>query len=51
LQGAPYLAGFEWDPEESWTEFIVHLRKDAGTTNANLGSGKSKNKKKDKAAH
>ncbi|KAL1843251.1 hypothetical protein VTJ49DRAFT_2582 [Mycothermus thermophilus] len=26
----PYLAGFEWDKEESWTKLIVHLRKDAG---------------------
>ncbi|KAF5654000.1 WD repeat containing protein [Fusarium sp. NRRL 25303] len=22
----PYLAGFEWDNQESWTELIVHLR-------------------------
>lgn len=26
----PYLKGFEWDKEESWTRLIVHLRKDAG---------------------
>ncbi|KAL2266031.1 hypothetical protein VTJ83DRAFT_5383 [Remersonia thermophila] len=26
----PYLAGFEWDKEESWTRLVVHLRKDAG---------------------
>ncbi|KAK3381698.1 hypothetical protein B0H63DRAFT_212572 [Podospora didyma] len=26
----PYLAGFEWDKEESWTRLIVHLQKDAG---------------------
>jgi len=26
----PFLAGFEWDKEESWTRLIVHLQKDAG---------------------
>ncbi|KXX75402.1 hypothetical protein MMYC01_206464 [Madurella mycetomatis] len=26
----PYLAGFEWDKDESWTRLIVHLQKDAG---------------------
>jgi hypothetical protein len=25
----PYLAGFEWDPEESYTRFIVHQKKEA----------------------
>ena len=24
---APYLAGFEWDPEECYTRFIVHQKK------------------------
>jgi len=24
---APYLAGFEWDPEESYTRFLVHQKK------------------------
>jgi len=24
----PILAGFEWDPEESWTRFIVHCKKE-----------------------
>jgi hypothetical protein len=28
----PYLAGFEWDKEESWTRLVVHLQKDAGAT-------------------
>jgi len=28
----PYLAGFEWDKEESWTKLIVHLSKDAGVS-------------------
>ncbi|KAF9739450.1 hypothetical protein PMIN06_001055 [Paraphaeosphaeria minitans] len=25
---APYLAGFEWDPEECYTRFIVHQKKE-----------------------
>jgi hypothetical protein len=37
----PYLAGFEWDKEESWTRLIVHLRKDAGQP---ATSKKKKNK-------
>jgi len=24
----PYLAGFEWDKEESWTRFKVHQKKE-----------------------
>jgi hypothetical protein len=24
----PILAGFEWDPEESWTRLIVHQKKE-----------------------
>ncbi|KAF2405302.1 hypothetical protein EJ06DRAFT_552716 [Trichodelitschia bisporula] len=24
----PYLAGFEWDKDESYTRFVVHLKKD-----------------------
>jgi hypothetical protein len=39
----PYLAGFEWDPEESWTRLIVHQKK----SGAPPASGK-KSKKKDK---
>lgn len=39
---APYLAGFEWDKEESWTRLIVHLSKEAG------GPAPKKSKKKDK---
>jgi hypothetical protein len=35
----PFLAGFEWDKEESWTRLVVHLSKDAG-------SQMSKSKKK-----
>lgn len=26
----PYLAGFEWDPEESWTRLKVHQKKEGG---------------------
>jgi len=26
----PFLAGFEWDKDESWTRLVVHLQKDAG---------------------
>ncbi|KAL2257058.1 hypothetical protein VTK26DRAFT_721 [Humicola hyalothermophila] len=37
----PYLAGFEWDKEESWTRLVVHLQKDAGTS----GGGSKKKKK------
>jgi len=36
----PYLAGFEWDNEESWTRLVVHLQKEAGST------GMPKKKKK-----
>lgn len=37
-----YLAGFEWDKEESWTRLIVHLQKDAGVP---AGGGSKKKKK------
>ncbi|CEJ90948.1 Putative Homogentisate 1,2-dioxygenase [[Torrubiella] hemipterigena] len=43
----PYLAGFEWDKEECWTRFIVHLQKEPGTTMAAGGGGKKKKKAKD----
>lgn len=36
----PYLAGFEWDKEESWTRLVVHLQKDAGP----MQQGKKKKK-------
>ncbi|KAK4230155.1 hypothetical protein QBC38DRAFT_517504 [Podospora fimiseda] len=39
---SPYLTGFEWDKEESWTRLIVHLQKDAGVSSG--GSKKKKNK-------
>jgi len=38
----PYLAGFEWDKEESWTRLIVHLQRDPGV--APSGGKKKKNK-------
>jgi hypothetical protein len=45
----PYLAGFEWDKEESWTRLVVHLQKNAGPTNVG-GGGKKKKEKKGAAA-
>jgi hypothetical protein len=38
----PYLKGFEWDKEESWTRLIVHLQKDA--PQVHTSSKKKKNK-------
>lgn len=38
----PYLAGFEWDKEESYTKFIVHQKK---TGEAPMGGGKKKKNK------
>lgn len=35
----PYLKGFEWDKEESWTRLIVHLTKESS------GGGVQKKKK------
>ena len=26
----PVLAGFEWDPEECYTRFVVHQKKEGG---------------------
>lgn len=43
----PYLAGFEWDKEECWTRFIVHLQKEA-TTGFPVGGGGGKKKKNKK---
>jgi hypothetical protein len=42
----PYLKGFEWDPEESWTRLKVHQAKDAGPVGGG-GAGKKKKGKKD----
>ncbi|KAH7116152.1 hypothetical protein B0J11DRAFT_584186 [Dendryphion nanum] len=40
---APYLAGFEWDPEECYTRFIVHQKK--------TGEASAPSKKKKKGAN
>jgi hypothetical protein len=42
----PYLAGFEWDKEDSYTKFIVH-QKATGEAPAHSSGGK---KKKNKSA-
>ncbi|KAJ3467519.1 hypothetical protein MRS44_005083 [Fusarium solani] len=41
----PYLAGFEWDKEESWTRLVVHLQAQPSTTGGHSGGKKKKNKK------
>lgn len=40
---APYLAGFEWDREESYTRFIVHQKK-TGDATMSMGGKKKKSK-------
>ncbi|KAH7157625.1 hypothetical protein B0J13DRAFT_520355 [Dactylonectria estremocensis] len=46
----PYLAGFEWDKEESWTQLVVHLQTQPTATTFGAASGGGKKKKnKDKA--
>ncbi|OAA57899.1 hypothetical protein SPI_06784 [Niveomyces insectorum RCEF 264] len=35
----PYLTGFEWDKEESWTRLVVHLQRESS------GGGQGKKKK------
>ncbi|KAF2027691.1 hypothetical protein EK21DRAFT_71476 [Setomelanomma holmii] len=40
----PYLAGFEWDKEESYTRFIVH-QSNQPTSSMSGGSGGGKKKK------
>jgi hypothetical protein len=44
----PYLAGFEWDKEESWTRLVVHLQTQPTSTTmgGNVGGGKKKKNKK-----
>lgn len=42
----PYLAGFEWDKEESYTKFIVH-QKLTGEAPASSGGKKKGKKNKD----
>ncbi|KAJ4986267.1 hypothetical protein SVAN01_08202 [Stagonosporopsis vannaccii] len=43
----PYLAGFEWDPEEDYTRFIVHQ---TNTPTSSFSKDPSNKKKKKKAA-
>ncbi|KAJ6779508.1 hypothetical protein PWT90_10717 [Aphanocladium album] len=43
----PYLAGFEWDKEESWTRLVVHLQKEPSATGFGGGGKKKKNKKEE----
>jgi hypothetical protein len=45
----PYLAGFEWDKEESWTRLVVHLQTQPTSTTmgGNVGGGKKKKNKKE----
>jgi hypothetical protein len=45
---SPYLAGFEWDKEESWTRLVVHLQKQPATGGGGVGQSKKKKKNKDK---
>jgi hypothetical protein len=42
----PYLAGFEWDPEEDYTRFIVHQ---TNTPTSSFTKDQSSKKKKKKA--
>ncbi|SMQ46447.1 unnamed protein product [Zymoseptoria tritici ST99CH_1A5] len=46
---APYLAGFEWDREESYTRFIVHQKKTGDAPSGGAGK-KSKKSKGEEAA-
>lgn len=41
----PYLAGFEWDPEEDYTRFIVHQTNTPTSSFSKDPSGKKKKKK------
>jgi hypothetical protein len=41
----PYLAGFEWDPEESYTRFVVH-QSSQPTSSMSGGGGQGGKKKK-----
>lgn len=42
----PYLAGFEWDKEESWTRLVVHLQAQPTSTGGFSTGGKKKKGKK-----
>ncbi|CAK7213576.1 hypothetical protein SCUCBS95973_001845 [Sporothrix curviconia] len=41
----PYLKGFEWDKEESWTRLIVHLQRESSASHSGGGQGKKKKNK------
>ncbi|EAT83749.1 hypothetical protein HBI56_063390 [Parastagonospora nodorum] len=43
----PYLAGFEWDPEECYTRFVVH-QSNTPTSSMSGGGGSGGKKKKNK---
>lgn len=43
----PYLAGFEWDPKESYTRFVVH-QSNVATSSMSGGGSSGKKKKKNK---
>jgi hypothetical protein len=43
----PYLMGFEWDPEECYTRFIVHQ---SATPTSSMSGGSGGKKKKNKKA-
>lgn len=42
----PYLKGFEWDKEESWTRLIVHCQKQPASAFPSGGGGGKKKKSK-----
>jgi hypothetical protein len=43
----PYLKGFEWDKDESWTRLKVHLSKNPTDTVFKGGSSKKSKKAKE----
>ncbi|QPG94311.1 hypothetical protein C2857_005670 [Epichloe festucae Fl1] len=43
----PYLAGFEWDKEESWTRLVVHLQSQPSASGFAGGNKKKKGKKEE----
>jgi len=44
----PYLAGFEWDPEECYTRFVVHQSNTPTSSMSGGGGGSGGKKKKNK---
>jgi len=45
LAGLEYLRGFEWDPKECYTRFVVHLQSEAAVRKPSEKGGKKKNKR------